>query len=75
MADSSFVVLRDPFAPDTEDDCYRGHWELDGSTLILRRSNGGVEHMQVERHWGVLSLKPQRPDQPVLVWEKREPTI
>jgi hypothetical protein len=75
MADGSFYVLRDPFAPDTAENCYRGRWELDGRTLILRRNDGGVERMQVERHLGVLSLKPQRADQPTLVWEKREPTI
>ena len=61
--------------PEPKDADYRGHWELSGKTLILKREDGGIERLLVGIRTGCLVLTPDRRDQPVFFWEARELTL
>ncbi|HXA80865.1 MAG TPA: hypothetical protein VNV14_06315 [Opitutaceae bacterium] len=78
-ADDSFSALRSykkakpvPGTDEMEfgDLNYRGKWRFDHNEVILLRDDGAIEHLKIAVEFGVITLMPNRSDQPKLIWTK-----
>jgi hypothetical protein len=49
---------------------YRGKWRFDHSEVILLRDDGVIEHLKIAVEFGVITLTPNRADQPKFIWAK-----